>query len=53
MVSIWQDQESWANQTPSFRKMYIKIMNSARHQWLTPIIPVSQEAEIRRIAIGG
>jgi hypothetical protein len=28
-----------------------KTFHLARHQWLTPVIPATQEAEIRRIVV--
>jgi hypothetical protein len=30
-----------------------KITKAARHQWLIPVILATQEAEIRRIKVGG
>jgi hypothetical protein len=30
---------------------YLKIILRARHWWVTPVIPATQEAEIRRIAV--
>jgi hypothetical protein len=39
--------------TATIKKKKKKKTNtvSARHQWLTPVIPAAQEAEIGRIAI--
>jgi hypothetical protein len=31
-------------------KMYNRILGIAGHQWLTPVILATQDAEIRRIA---
>jgi hypothetical protein len=31
--------------------MLIIFLKEARHQWLTPVILATQEAEIRRIAV--
>jgi hypothetical protein len=34
-------------------KIVLKIKYNARHRWLTPIILVTQTAEIRRIKVQG
>jgi hypothetical protein len=33
------------------KKVLLRAMSWARHQWLTPVIPATQEAEIRRIVV--
>jgi hypothetical protein len=35
------------------QKAILKIWGPARHQWLTPVILATLEAEIRRIEVGG
>jgi hypothetical protein len=32
-------------------KKFFRMLVSARHQWLTPVILATQEAEIRRITV--
>jgi hypothetical protein len=33
------------------KKVLLRAMSWAKHQWLTPVIPATQEAEIRRIVV--
>jgi hypothetical protein len=40
-----------AAQSVSVARKAKKVVRSARHRWLTRIIPATEEAEIRRITV--
>jgi hypothetical protein len=47
----WVLQEGDLEQKPPSPRLFLKTRDPAGHQWLTPIIPATQEAEIRRMEV--
>jgi hypothetical protein len=56
MLTLTQTDEKRPNPYFLAHEMLLLLVNKneyqARHQWLTPVILATQEAEIRRITVG-
>jgi hypothetical protein len=48
---MWISQHRWGQLDFSTIKLLINISCNARHQWLTPVVLATQEAEIRRTEV--